>query len=54
MEVDTGRVGDPVYNANLERTVRELQRAKDEAEAALNQVCFAALPVKSMLPPTNS
>lgn len=39
MEQPTKRVGDPVYNASLERTVKELQRAKDEAEAALKQVC---------------
>ena len=52
--MNTGRVGDPVYNANLERTVRELQRAKDEAEAALKQVRFATLLVESIRTLTNS
>ncbi|KAK3329555.1 hypothetical protein B0H66DRAFT_597131 [Apodospora peruviana] len=37
MESVSGRGGDPVHNANLERTVRELERAKEEAQAALNQ-----------------
>lgn len=41
MDGATQRVGDPVYSANLERTIRELQRAADEAEAELKQVCFA-------------
>ncbi|KAM7224274.1 hypothetical protein V8F06_000055 [Rhypophila decipiens] len=38
MEGTQRRPGDPIYRANLERTVRELQKAKDEAEAELKQL----------------
>ena len=39
-----GRVKDPVHEANLERTIRELKRMTAEAEATLNEVSFYPLP----------
>lgn len=33
-----GRVKDPVHEANLERTIRELKRMTADAEATLNEV----------------
>ena len=39
-----GRVKDPVHEANLERTIRELKRMTAEAEATLNEVSRGPCP----------
>ncbi|KAK3694725.1 hypothetical protein B0T22DRAFT_79727 [Podospora appendiculata] len=43
MEVFPGRASDAIHDANVERTLRELQRVKDEAENTLNQLRRAAV-----------